>query len=269
MREFIKSILRFLGLLPFCKSCRDGMWRWGRIMKARKEGITDSYPTPSAELIHLIVCNEDPYEYYKTGFLGKENILSALNGAGIPETDVQNVLDFGCGCGRVLRRLDGMPWKMFGTDYNPKLTQFCTAAYPFAQIGTNQLMPPTQYENEQFDLVYQFSVFTHLMPENQKLWLDEFRRIIRPGKYLIFSTQGEFFMKNRRDYITDEMIQKLEENGILTVHSDVEGSNTAGTFQTRAFTENLLGDDWKILYYKEGGSTVTGFQDLYLVQRIR
>ena len=35
------------------------------------------------------------------------------------------------------------------------------------------------------------------------------------------------------------------------------------------YVSAVLIRDWKILYYQEGGSTVTGFQDLYLVQRIR
>ena len=192
--KFSKKILRSLGLLNFAKRIRDKHVESQQFLRSRKEGLTDKYPTPPGNLIDLIVASQDVYWYYVGGKLAKDNILSSFEQINVDINKFQNVLDFGCGCGRVLRKWCNSTFQIYGTDYNPILTDFCKNALPFAKISTNNLYPPLHYSNEQFDFIYLFSVFTHLTFENQIQWLKEFHRILKPNGYLLFTMQGPYFM---------------------------------------------------------------------------
>src|SRR5438445_1248741 len=71
-----------------------------------------------------------------TGFCRKHNIEIA---------ELDSVLDFGCGCGRVIRHWPSGP-TLYGCDYNPALVEWCQTNLPFAQFALNNLTPPLPYE---------------------------------------------------------------------------------------------------------------------------
>ena len=113
----------------------------------------------------------------------------------------ETILDFGCGCGRVMRKwINLTETELNGCDYNSKLIKWCKRNLPFAIFNTNKLMPPLPYNDQKFDFVYTISVFTHLTEELQKLWLIELARVLRPEGYLIITLHGE----NRSGDLTPE-----------------------------------------------------------------
>ena len=266
LRENLKSVLRTLGLLPLCRRVRDHFRRSARIRLARREGLADAFPTPAGELIDLTIATEDPYEYYAGGKRAFDNICDTLASAGVDRNGLREILDFGCGCGRVLRRWHPLTGKLHGTDYNPRLTAFDKNAFPFARIATNGLYPPLEYADSQFGFVYQFSVFTHLTLDCQKQWMAEFHRILRPGGMLFFTTQGEHFL-NHRPFITEEMKERFRRDGFFMLEENREGENACGAFHSREFVEReLLEDRWELLRFSSGGGTGVPGQDIYLVR---
>lgn len=50
-----------------------------------------------------------------------------------------------------------------------------------------------------FDLVFAYSVFSHLSEETHEKWLEEFRRILKPGGLLIVTTWGRDMITRCRD----------------------------------------------------------------------
>ena len=79
-----------------------------------------------------------------------------------------NILDFGCGCGRLMIPLGFMvsPEKIFGTDIDKHAIRWLSGHYPsFQNLDVNHAKPPTKYSDGMFDFIYGVSVFTHL-PEN-------------------------------------------------------------------------------------------------------
>ncbi len=48
----------------------------------------------------------------------------------------------------------------YGTDLNAELVEWCSRQLPFAAVSVNALEPPTSFDNESFDAIYAFSVFT-------------------------------------------------------------------------------------------------------------
>lgn len=110
------------------------------------------------------------------------------------------ILDFGCGCGRVLRPLRrhaSSSQMLYGTDIDAEAIAWCRANYPqIAEFDVNPAMPPTSYPDAMFDFIYSVSIFTHLPEDMQFAWLKELQRIARPGGYLILSVHGRNYHRD-------------------------------------------------------------------------
>lgn len=102
------------------------------------------------------------------------------------------VLDFGCGCGRVLvplRRV--MPAaRLFGVDIDAEAVGWCRAHIPSASVQVNGSHPPLPFPDDSFDVIYAISVFTHLNEEMQTLWLRELARVLRPRGVVALTVHG-------------------------------------------------------------------------------
>ena len=74
------------------------------------------------------------------------------------------ILDFGCGYGRVLRAMYYFadPDKVFGCDPSDHSIELCRQASIPSPIAMSDNVPTTLPFNGKFDLIYAFSVFTHL-----------------------------------------------------------------------------------------------------------
>ncbi|MGH8642383.1 MAG: class I SAM-dependent methyltransferase, partial [Burkholderiales bacterium] len=115
----------------------------------------------------------------------------ATEGTELPP--VSRILDFGCGCGRVIRYLSHVfPDREFvGTDIDAEAIRW--SRNYLAHLGTFQVngtWPPLDHPDESFDLVIANSVFTHLPEDMQFAWLKELRRVTRNGGYLLLTVHG-------------------------------------------------------------------------------
>jgi 2-polyprenyl-3-methyl-5-hydroxy-6-metoxy-1,4-benzoquinol methylase len=96
------------------------------------------------------------------------------------------ILDCGVGFGRLyramLREVD--PTSILGVDIDSKAIDMCRKAMPFGNFELIGKNPP--YENlksESFDLIYLYSVFSHLSEAGFKSMMTEFRRILKKGAF--------------------------------------------------------------------------------------
>ena len=126
------------------------------------------------------------------------NLHYYLRLAGIKFTPHTRVLDFGCGYGRTLRFFmkDVAPGNLIGTDVNNGFIEICKNTFQEGVFDLNGPYPPLEYDDASFDIIYAYSIFTHLSEDAHKKWLKEFRRLIRPGG-MIFITlrQKEFLLQ--------------------------------------------------------------------------
>jgi SAM-dependent methyltransferase len=105
----------------------------------------------------------------------------------------KRVLDFGCGAGRVLRHFmpEAAEGDFTGCDIDAAGVAWLNANLnPPLHAFVNGELPPLPRPNASFDLIYAFSVFTHLT-DSWSAWLVELHRLLAPEGVLIASFLGE------------------------------------------------------------------------------
>lgn len=157
-------------------------------------GAPDKLPLPPQRLHELIVGTDrlGTHDYLQFGHANADGIVSLLRKHGESVLSLAPILDFGCGCGRVMRHLwtthPGLA--VWGSDINAEQVAWCRANLPFATLAVNRPEPPLPFPASTFGLAYAFSVFTHLPVELQRPWLLELVRVLRPRGYLVLSLHG-------------------------------------------------------------------------------
>jgi len=173
-----------------------GFWYWllwhGRREEERIAALLP--PVPDPHLISRIVGEQQNAEsYFRAGLVDWWSIDGSLRRTGFDPTGGGRVLDFGCGCGRILSSfaLYADRCELHGADVDAESIRWCQANLPVAQFAAIDDAPPTPYDDGFFDAVYSFSVFSHLPEQRHLDWLAELARITRSGASLVVTIQGE------------------------------------------------------------------------------
>lgn len=195
------------------------------------------------------------------------DIGDALRVSGRALTDFRSILDFGCGCGGTLIWLrDLAPTATLrGTDIDTEAIDWCRKNLPFGQFGTNAALPPLEYADASFDLVYAISVFTHLDEEFQFQWLRELRRILAPGGICLITLHGPGSWNDMptRDEVT------LTSRGFVFIRTETSRGlfpdwyQTA--FHTRAYVEQQFANHFDVVGFVPRG--MANHQDVVVLQR--
>jgi ubiquinone/menaquinone biosynthesis C-methylase UbiE len=174
------------------------------------------------------------------------------------------ILDFGCGCGRVLRH-----WKpptgskLYGTDCNPELTAWCRRKLDrLAEFQTNKPAPPLKYEAEKFDLIYAVSVFTHLPEDLQYAWLDELARVLKPGGLLLLTFHGQ----SRLLDLEPEEQERFKAGQLVVKALSTPGSNLFGAYHPTQYVRVHLARGFDIVDFGPEGARDAN-QDIYLLRK--
>jgi SAM-dependent methyltransferase len=167
--------------------------RWLRNARYRVLGGPDGLPVPPRHLRELVW---SVYEDIPSFFADRDadRLQETLRRNGVDLGRIHDVLDFGCGIGRVVRQFHRQPFRVCGTDINPESIEWCRRHLRFARFEVNGAEPPLVFDAQTFDFVYTFSVFTHFTEPQQRAWMSELRRVLRPGGYLYLTTCGASYL---------------------------------------------------------------------------
>jgi 2-polyprenyl-3-methyl-5-hydroxy-6-metoxy-1,4-benzoquinol methylase len=112
------------------------------------------------------------------------------------QTDA-HVLDFGCGWGRILRFFlkDCGPANLWGIDVDPELVGICRTTMNCATFDAIDPLPPTAFQDESFDVVVAYSVFSHLAEHASIAWVKEITRLLRPNGMMVVTTEAREFIE--------------------------------------------------------------------------
>jgi SAM-dependent methyltransferase len=108
------------------------------------------------------------------------------------------VLDFGCGWGRIIRYflkdVDG--GQLLGTDYDQENVDFCRSSNKWCNFARNEATPPLPVDGDSVGFIYAYSVFSHFSEPMHRQWLEEFKRVLRPGGALAVTVRPRSFIEN-------------------------------------------------------------------------
>jgi SAM-dependent methyltransferase len=236
-----------------------------------RSGEERAIPMPPADVRYRVVSRPlSELDYLRVGLDVRASIEHALAGVGTSIEAMGAVLDWGCGCARVIRH-----WAPYferieftGTDIDETMIRWDLDNVAGVRFATNGPLPPLPCDDESFDLVYGASVFTHLDEAMQQQWLAELRRVLRPGGLLLLSTHGTHAFEVTRAELPAESIAHFRDAGYVYIRNIVDGILPAWyqtTFQDRDHVARTFSPHVEVLDHLDHG--MTGFQDLVICRR--
>jgi SAM-dependent methyltransferase len=237
-----------------------------RSVRGSEDGEVDAggLPVPPPRL-RVEVAGTPGLEWFLDSGLQQAGIIrTAAERNGAPLESLGGMLDFGCGCGRVLRHWAGLEGPaIHGSDYNERLVGWCAANLPFVTASVNRIEPPLRYEDGQFDLVYAISVFTHLPHDLERAWIEELSRIIVPGGLLLLTTHGDSYA----DRLDADERARYDSGEPVVRWPRVAGSNLCTTFHPETYVRARLAPELELLELTPDGGTVGSRQQDLVVFR--
>ena len=223
----------------------------------------DGLPYPPGSLRVLVMeGNADPGRFLATGRDTAAAILHTLEAGGVDPDALGRVLDFGTGCCRIARHFKDRPWDLHGCDYNPRAVTWCRENLPFLTAAVNDLEPPAPYPDRTFDLVYAYSVLTHLTDRLGRAWIAEWRRLVGPGGLVLVTTLG--------DAVADRLGaagRRRYENGLPAVTKPhVEGMNACVAHHPPSYVAGTLLAGLEVIARTPGGTCPGVRQDMFLAR---
>ena len=228
MRRAIRRAMERTGLIgPY--------YRWLERRQARDVGaaVDDGRPMPPAELV-VLVSGPSLKWFSERGRADAKmfRALAARHGADVAAG--LDMLDFGCGAGRIARWLApeviAAGGTFAGSDLNPRLAGWCAANL----VGTyhvNALQPPLPLSDGALDLVYAHSVLTHLTEPTARAWLAEVARVLRPGGLALMTFHDEAYTAA---FAPGDVAARLAAEAYIVWNNALEGSNYISAWTTRA-----------------------------------
>lgn len=209
----------------------------------------DGLSVPPPALRVKVVGHADAEAFLRGGRRDNEIIREALARAGTEAKTLERILDWGCGCGRVVRWWSDLSCTdIDACDYNADLVEWVDHNLPFVRARTNGIHPRLPYDSGCFDLVYAISVFTHLTDDLVVAWMSDIHRVLVPGGRFFFTTHGELY----RDRLTLPEAARFDGGESVVQFPSVVGSNLCAAYHPRAWIESRTLAGFELVEVREG-----------------
>jgi SAM-dependent methyltransferase len=196
------------------------------------------------------------------------------------------VFDFGCGCGRMIRFLNGAQNVIpFASDINSDHVAWCATNLEGITTKLNGANPPLPFDDGAFDLAYSLSIFTHLDEPLAAAWFEDLARVLAPGGILILTTHGYPALEIIKNSDVHKAMFRKTADEIARLAADLEaerhiyipyeqdildvakaGSSYGNTFMHPTYAEfNWNKHGLSVLRHLPGG--VRGWQDIFVLRK--
>lgn len=223
-----------------------------RLASGPAEEFDDGAPMPPAELIVAVAGTPSQAWFSKRGRQDADWFRETARRHGVDWTAPQAVWDLGCGCGRIARwmapTVAESEGSFTGTDINSDLVGWCSRHLEGTYLR-NRLRPPTSLKSGSQDVVYAYSVLTHLREPGMRAWLREVARVLRPGGLAMLTFHDEAYA---RAWGPPEVNLALEGEPYFVFNDALEGSNYMSAWTTRAYFEKLAAQWFDVLEVQPG-----------------
>lgn len=234
-------------------------------LKGRRSVGPDGLPLPPARLRTQIgPLHADADFFLESGRHNVALIRELLDEQGTSVDGVGALLDWGCGCGRVLRHWQGLErTRVFGCDIDPRMVAWCNEHLPFADARVNELSPPLPYDDGTFGLAYAFSVMTHLSQELQDAWMRELTRVLRPGGLVLISTLGEYYASRNR--LKPEERASFDAGNLVVLYERSAGTSLCSAYHPAEYVRRDLARDLEHIAFRPAADD--GKHDIHLLRK--
>jgi len=240
-----------------------------RLRKANK-AYAEKPGVPPPLLRFRVHASLEEWSYLHVGKLTAATLAQCLGNHGVVLKNL-DILDFGCGAGRVAVELKKLTQscRLFGCDIDAEaITWAHNNLVGTGCFEVNSATPPTAYADDFFDVAYSVSVFTHLDEQAQESWLGELARIVKPGGTVIATTHGRLALAS----CTSSELQALRSRGIA-FRVDRKGRFKLDglpdfyqtTFHAREYVARTWSKFFEVVDQIEGG--LFEHQDLIVLRR--
>lgn len=164
---------------------------WAQALASGHGPNGEPLPPNPPEAIQSMYVGASGYAAYLEAGIFIDKMKTSLLEAGLTLQPHTQVLDCGVGWGRLYRTLlrDVHPSSLLGIDVDADVVEICRQAMPNGRFEVVDRQPPYSIlESTSFDLVYLYSVFSHLSETAFRGMIAELNRIIKPGGFLVFTT---------------------------------------------------------------------------------
>jgi SAM-dependent methyltransferase len=231
--------------------------------------LYSTMPTPPIKLIARVDGSASPEFYLLKGAQNYREFLRLIE----KHSEISNIstlLDWGCGSGRLtgfFLKYSGIP-DIHGCDIDAEAAQWANEHFPQGTFRAIPPHPPTSYNENQFDLIVSFSVLTHLDRENQNAWLEEMRRILRPGGLFIATVHG---VKAAQVLLPKSDVETLRRDGVHDAMRDTVLGGVApddyyrASFQTQDYIRQKWSRFFEIVEIVEQGASC--YHDIVVMRK--
>jgi len=189
-----------------------------------------------------------------------------------------NILDFGCSTGRVIRNLySAYEFNAFGCDPREESIKFNKQNFKNINWFQNNEAPPIQDNHSlKFDMVFAISVWSHFSSKLALKWFNEFSKLMNKKGRIIFTTHGtrsvyhfHHTLKKMSEEKALERLKVLRDGGFHYMPypsgGDLDNKHWGMAFISREWLESSIGDDWMIVNCLPGMAMEN--QDVYVLER--
>ncbi len=227
----------------------------------RSEQAPDGLPLPPARLRAQVGPKHADADFFLRSGQRQAELVRTL----VPALDdVDALLDWGCGCGRILRNWKNLTrTRIAGCDINSEMVEWCAANLSFADVTVNDLSPPLPYADASFGLVYAFSVMTHLNEELQLAWARECFRVLEPGGYWLFSTLGEHYLSLGR--LNEAERREFANGNLVVLYEGSPGTSLCSAYHPPEYVRHTLAADFEFVSFTPASDF--GRHDVHLYRK--
>lgn len=204
--------------------------------------------------------------YLSVGLSAVRCIENALNKSN-QDKAVRDVLDFGCGYGRVLRflRVRFPDAEITVSDIDPVALDFCKRVFSVKYIMSDKDFNKLSLTGK-FDLIWCGSVITHINQRGTTDLLKFFHDHLSPGGLCVFTTCGptsvEWIQRKRTEIAQQEVLSQFHEKGYgYADYKNRRGYGVSVVSHDRMLAIARGVGQWNQAFYLERGWD--NYQDVY------
>lgn len=140
------------------------------------------------------------FYFYSGGNLSTRLVDWLCHQGKIPKN--MSILDFACGYGRFTRYFSILFNKVYASDLEDSMLDFVKEKFGVSTFKSSIESSNFKLPQESFDIVFCYSLFTHLNPNIWKNWFEVLINLVAEDGYFVITTRSPQFAKLKGDDLT-------------------------------------------------------------------